>query len=257
MRWQPFKRTVQTITYLPHFISIVVICGMIIDFPSRDGRGQPHHRSRCAAGSAIPFCSSRSWFRPIYVASEHLADGGLGLDHLPGGPLGHRPGALRGGDASTAPGGCARSGTSRCRASLPTIMILLILRIGQMMNVGFEKIILLYNPTHLRDGRRDLARSSTARGCWIRDYSFCTAVGLVQLGHQLRAPGRGQPLSRDAPTRRASGRRGTDGLLPQQRRRDASLTRSTRVLLIVLCIVTLYPFCLRAAGLGQRASGAG
>ena len=63
-----FKRTVQTITYLPHFISIVVVCGIIVDFLRRDGLINQLHR-RSSADKPVPFMLKPEWFRTIYVAS--------------------------------------------------------------------------------------------------------------------------------------------------------------------------------------------
>jgi putative aldouronate transport system permease protein len=171
-RW--FKRTVQTISYLPHFISIMVIAGLLIDFSSRDGLFNV--LIVMFGGESSNLLTRPELFRPLYVGSDIWQGVGWGsIIYLA---------ALSGIDPQLYE--AARiDGAGRLRQTfhitlpgiLPTIVILLVLRIGQMMNVGFEKIILLYNPNTYETA--DVISSYVYRkGLLEFSYSFSAAVGL-------------------------------------------------------------------------------
>ena len=68
VRSRGFKKLAQTVTYMPHFISIVVICGLVVDFVSLDGLFNTIIQA--FGGEPIAFLSDPAWFRPIYVSSE-------------------------------------------------------------------------------------------------------------------------------------------------------------------------------------------
>lgn len=138
-----FTKWVQTISYLPHFISIVVICGMILDF-TRD-TGVIGDIIAFFGGTRTTLLNSPKNFVPVYVFSGIWQEMGWGsIIYLA---------ALAGIDqelyeASKVDGANKWKQTIHITIPgiLPTIVVLLILRIGNMLNVGFEKIILLYNP---------------------------------------------------------------------------------------------------------------
>ncbi len=169
-----FKRTVQTISYLPHFISIMVICGMLIDFSGRDGL--INNFIVLLGGERSNLLLRPELFRTIYVGSDIWQGVGWGsIIYLA---------ALTSIDPQLYE--AARiDGAGRWRQTwnitlpgiLPTITILLILRMGQMMNVGFEKIILLYNANTYETA--DVISSYVyRRGLLEFSYSFSAAVGL-------------------------------------------------------------------------------
>lgn len=169
-----FKRTVQTITYLPHFVSTVVICGMLIDFTSRSGLINNIlsmfgiERSNLLMDAGL--------FRTIYVGSSIWQEVGWGtIIYLA---------AMSGIDGELYQA-CEIDGGGRFKQLLhitlpgivPTIVILLILRMGSMMNVGFEKVFLLYNPVTYETA--DVISTYVYRkGILEASYSFSTAVGL-------------------------------------------------------------------------------
>lgn len=171
-----FKRTVQTITYLPHFISMIVICGMIVQFLSRDG---------LLTDVLVFFGMERTvllqfpqYFRTIYVASDIWQGVGWGSIIYLAAMSGINPELY---EASR------MDGASRWKQTLhitlpgiaPIIIILLILKIGNMLDLGFEKIILLYNP--LTYSTADVISSFVyRRGIQANDFSYATAVGLFQ-----------------------------------------------------------------------------
>lgn len=170
-----FKRTIQTITYMPHFISLVVVCGMIVDFTASEGVINSIITS--LGGQKILFLQKPEYFRGIYVASGIWQGIGWGsIIYLA---------ALSSIDPSLYEAAII-DGAGRFRQLLhvtlpgiaPTIVILLILNLGKMMNVGFEKIILLYNPATYETA--DVISSFVyRRGLREANWSFGSAVGLL------------------------------------------------------------------------------
>lgn len=168
------RSTIQTATYMPHFISLVVVCGIIVDFTSTNGILT--RLSAYMGGSGKNLLMQPSLFRTIYVGSgiwQHL--GWNSIIYLAA-LSGINPNLY---EAATI------DGAGRFRQAIhvtlpgimPTIVILLILQMGRIMSVGFEKIILLYNPTTYETG--DVISSFVYRkGLLEFDFSYSTAVGL-------------------------------------------------------------------------------
>lgn len=169
-----FKRAVQTITYLPHFISLVIICGMIKDFTSSDG--VINDIIVFFGGERITMLLEPSYFRTIFVSSNIWQHVGWGtIIYLA---------ALSAIDPEQYEA-CKIDGGGRWKQMLhvtlpgllPVFVILLILDIGRIMSVGFEKIILLYNPTTFVTA--DVISSYVYRiGLQDFQFSFSSAVGL-------------------------------------------------------------------------------
>lgn len=175
LRSKIFTKSVQTITYLPHFISLVVVCGMIKDFTTETGI--INDIIKVFGGTPTTMLNNPSYFVPIYVISDIWQGIGWGsIIYLA---------ALSGIDAELYE--AARiDGAGRWRQTLsitipsiiPTIITMLLLRVGQMMNIGYEKIILLYNP--LTYETADVISSFVYReGLQNFQYSYSTAVGLL------------------------------------------------------------------------------
>ena len=170
-----FKRTVQTITYVPHFISMVVICGMIIDFVKKDGVISLIV-SALTGGRVDNLLLYPELFRPVYIISDIWQNiGWSSIIYLAAistiDPELYEAAEIDGANrfrkilSITIPG------------ILPTLMILLIMRIGSIMNVGFEKVMLLYNPSIYETA--DVISTYTYRsGIQQGNFSFATAVGL-------------------------------------------------------------------------------
>lgn len=171
-----FKQTVQTVTYLPHFISIVVICGMLTQFLSRDG-----FVTTLLAGLGITqqenLLAVKEYFRSIYIISGVWQEIGWGtIIYLA---------ALSGVDDQLYEA-AAIDGAGKFKQLLkitlpsiaPTIIMLFILRVGQVMSVGFEKIILLYNPQtyEVADVFSTYIYRYGLGGSF--DYGYTTAIGL-------------------------------------------------------------------------------
>jgi len=172
LHWNPFRRLVQTVTYLPHFISVVVIVGMMFDFFARDGLTN----QLLSSTDPIAFMQSPEWFRQLFVGSgiwQHVGWGSI--VYLA---------AIASIDAALYEAAKV-DGANRFRqiwhitipGILPTIVILLVLRMGSVMTIGYEKIILMYNP--LTYETADVISTYVfRRGVLQGDFSFSAAVGL-------------------------------------------------------------------------------
>ena len=88
------RKTVQTVVYLPHFISVVIVAGIVIAVLSPT-TGLVNNALASLGFDRIYFLTRPEWFRSIYIALEHLEGGRLRFDHLPGRHHGHQPGAVR------------------------------------------------------------------------------------------------------------------------------------------------------------------
>jgi putative aldouronate transport system permease protein len=169
-----FKSSVQTITYLPHFISLVVIAGIIKDFTS--SKGIVNDILAFFGWERISLLLEPSLFRTIYISTDIWQHIGWGtIIYLA---------ALAGVDPERYEA-AKMDGAGRWKqmihvtlpGMMPTIVILLILNIGRLMNLGFEKIILLYNPSTYETA--DIISSYVYRvGLQEFNYSFSAAVGL-------------------------------------------------------------------------------
>ena len=143
VRNKAFKRTVQTITYMPYFISTVVMCGIIKVFCMQDGIFA--QIAVALGGTAENYLANPAYFRTVYVLSDIWQK--IGWDSI------IYLAALSAIDQEQYE--AARvDGANRFQQMLhitlpglvPTIMILFILRMGNILNVGYEKVLLLYNP---------------------------------------------------------------------------------------------------------------
>ncbi|EGG37695.1 ABC transporter permease [Paenibacillus sp. HGF5] len=174
VRKKKFKRVVQTITYMPYFISLVVICGIITDFTNADGLINRLFMMLGYDGQAM--LQKPELFRPIYVLSEIWQR--IGWESI------IYIAALMSIDLEQYEA-ARMDGASRIKQMfyitlpglLPVITIMFILRMGNMLNVGFEKIILLYNPVTYETA--DVISSFVYRkGLLEFGWSYSSAVGL-------------------------------------------------------------------------------
>jgi len=174
VRNQVFKRTVQSITYIPHFISIIVVAGMILDFLASDGF--INQLIEWLGGTAIPFMRLPEWFRTVYTSSAVWQGVGWGsIIYLA---------AISNIDPSLYEAAKV-DGASRWQQAvsitlpgiMPTVIILFILRIGSFMALHDEKILLLYNATTYETA--DIIGTYIYRkGILEASYSYSSAVGL-------------------------------------------------------------------------------
>ena len=177
MRHQRYKRLAQTISYLPHFISTVVVCGLLTNF-LRTNDGIINQLLSAFGFARIPFLNKAEYFRTIYVASgiwQHL--GWDAIIYIA---------ALTGINEELYE--AARiEGANRFQRALhvtlpgiaPTITIMLVMRVGNLMNLGYEKILLLYSGVTYETA--DVISTYVyRRGLLGADFGYGTAVGLFQ-----------------------------------------------------------------------------
>lgn len=171
LRFQRFKRITQTVLYAPHFISTMVICGMIRIFLSPSGG-----LINLIAGTSIDFLTEASAFRTIYIASGIWQDAGWGVIVYMA--------TLANVDTSLYEAAKVDGASMFQRIlhidipELTSIMVLnLIMSAGGLMNVGFEKVWLLQ--TDLNKATSDvIAVYVYQQGIENAKYSYSTAVGL-------------------------------------------------------------------------------
>ena len=174
VRHSPFKRTIQTITYLPHFISLIVVCGMITDFSL--STGLINDIIAFFGGQRFPLLQQPNLYRTIYISSGIWQEVGWGtIIYLS---------ALSAIDPQLYEAAMI-DGAGRIRqlfnvtlpSIAPTITILLILRIGNLLSVGYEKTLLLYNPATYETA--DIISTYVYRvGLLEQNWSYSTAIGL-------------------------------------------------------------------------------
>lgn len=172
VKW--FKKTVQTVSYLPHFISMVVICSIIRDFCQTNGVF--NDVIEFFGGERTNLLAQSNLFYLIYVLSTIWQT--IGWDSI------IYLAALSGIDPAQYEA-ATLDGAGRFQQMLhitlpglvPTISMLLVLRLGSILSVGYEKILLLYQP--LTYEVADVISTYVYRkGLFDADFSYSTAVGL-------------------------------------------------------------------------------
>jgi putative aldouronate transport system permease protein len=169
-----FKKMTQTITYMPHFISSVVVCGIVIDFTKSTGLFPT--TIGFFGGDTFNLLSRPEYFRSIFVTMNIWQQFGWGSIIFLAALSGIDPNLY---EAATIDGANRFKQTIYITipSILPTIVILLILRIGRIMSLGWEKIILLYSP--LTYETADVISTYAYRKGLIQfDYSYGAAIGL-------------------------------------------------------------------------------
>lgn len=178
LRFSRYKRVVQTVLYAPHFISIMVVCGMIKIFLSPSGG-----LVNLIFGTTIDFMTESSAFRTIYIASGIWQDAGWGcIIYLA--TLANVDTALY--EAAKVDGATVfqRILHIDLPALLPMAILNLIMSAGSLMNVGFEKVWLLQ--TDLNKATSDvIAVYVYQQGIENAKYSYSTAVGLFNTAVNL------------------------------------------------------------------------
>ncbi|GGW65532.1 ABC transporter permease subunit [Streptomyces caelestis] len=176
VRRRSLKRFVQSVSYLPHFLSIVIVAGITMQMLASDG--PVNHMLGWFGHEPIRFIQEPEWFRTIYVGSEIWQTAGWGtILYLA---------ALTTIDEDLYE--AARiDGANRWQqiwhvtlpGIRPTMVTLLILNIGAFMAVGFEKVLLLYNPLTYQTA--DVISTYVYRsGVESNSFSYAAAIGLFE-----------------------------------------------------------------------------
>ena len=170
-----FKKLVQTVTYAPHFISVVVVVGMLFVFLSPRA-GVVNHIIDFLGGNRVLFMGRAEWFRHLYVWSGVWQRTGWGaviylaaLASIP--PDLHEAAIV---DGATK---LQRIWHVDIPGIVPTAVILLILNVGQVMQVGFQKAYLMQTPLNLETSEI-IATYVYKVGLLGAQFSFSAAVGL-------------------------------------------------------------------------------
>jgi putative aldouronate transport system permease protein len=172
-----FKKSIQTLSFLPSFLSVVIVSSMVIDFLS-PGRGIINTIIEALGFEPKYFIIDPKWFRTIFIASEIWSTMGYSaIIYLA---------AIAGVD-QTLYEAARVDGSSRLKSIwyitlpsiLPTIATMFILKSGAMFSIGYEKVLLLYTPTTYKVA--DVFSTYVYRkGLLERNYSYAAAVGLFE-----------------------------------------------------------------------------
>lgn len=175
LRWTPFKKFAQTVSYIPRFVSTVVVIAILNEFLSPSS-GFLNVLLQNLGFESIYFMNEAEWFRPVYIFSEAwqftgwnaiiflAAITGINQDLYEAAEL---DGASR----------LQRIWYVTLPSILPTIMVMLILNVGSILAVGFEKILLMYTPAN--SSVSDILDTLVYRtGLRNANYSYATAIGL-------------------------------------------------------------------------------
>ena len=176
LRNERFKRFVQTTSYLPHFVSLVVVCGMIVNFLATDGI--VNEIVRFFGGRPFPWLMAPQWFRTIEIGSGiWQGTGWTSIIYLAAlsaiGPQLYEAAVIDGANRwqrlihITVPG------------IAPTIIIMLLLRMGTLLTVDYQKILLLYTGATYETADV-LGTYIYRRGLLGADFSYATAIGVFQ-----------------------------------------------------------------------------
>ncbi|MGE5549675.1 MAG: ABC transporter permease [Bacteroidota bacterium] len=170
-----FKKSVQMITYAPHFLSIVVVVGMMVAFLSPT-TGNVNYLIQLLGGKPIFFMAESSWFKPLYVLSGIWQNAGWRSIIFIAALANIDPQLYEAAEVDGA------SKLQRIRhvtipGILPTAIIMLIMETGRVMNIGFEKAFLMQNPANIA-ASEVISTYVYKVGLLNAQFSFATAVGL-------------------------------------------------------------------------------
>lgn len=182
IRHRKYRKVVQTVSYLPHFISTIVVCGLVTNFLRTNG-GVVNDLISLFGGTPISFMTKPEYFRSIYVVSEVWQH--LGWDAI------IYIAALTAIDPELYEAAQVEGANRLHRAIYitlpciaPTITIMLILRVGNLVNLGYEKILLLYSGATYETA--DVISTYVyRRGLLTADFSYGTAIELFQTAVSL------------------------------------------------------------------------
>ncbi|MBP1966575.1 ABC transporter permease [Paenibacillus aceris] len=177
VRNEKFKRLIQSLVYLPHFLSWVVVIGIVTVFLKSEGI--VNKLLHAAFGmDATPFLTSSGWFMPLIVLEVIWKESGWGTIIFLAALAGVNPSLY---EAAVVDG--ASKWRQIWHITLPsirgTIVILLILRLGSVLDVGFEQIFLMLNSLNMDSGNV-IDTFVYFKGIEKSDFSFATAVGLFK-----------------------------------------------------------------------------
>lgn len=175
IRQKGYKKAMQVVTYAPHFLSTVVVCGMVVSFCS-PSTGIINAIIKEFGGEPIYFMASEKWFRPLYVISDAWKTMGWNSIIFVS--------ALAAVDTELYESSRV-DGASKFQqliyinipSILPTIAIMLILNCGKVMSLGFEKVFLLQTDLNLSVSEV-ISTLVYRQGLLGAQFSYATAIDL-------------------------------------------------------------------------------
>jgi putative aldouronate transport system permease protein len=178
VRKSGIKRSVQTMVYLPHFLSWVILGGILIDVLSVKGGIVNRVLVDGFGMQPIFFLGDGVWFRFVVVVSDIWKEFGFGMIIYLAAITGVNPSLY---EAAEVDGANRLQQTFHVTlpAMLPIIIVVATLQLGNVLNAGFDQIFNLYNPLVYDKG--DVIDTFVYRSAMLKgDFSFATAVGLFK-----------------------------------------------------------------------------
>lgn len=172
-----YKRVLQTVVYMPHFLSWVIVSGIAIGILS-PSTGAVNHFIAWLGFEPIYFLGEESWIRTVLISSGIWRDSGYGTIIYLAALAGINPDLYEASEVD---------GANRWRQTisitlpslLPTIMILFLLHIGKFLDFGFERVYVFLNPLNKENGEILDTYIYTA-GLLGQQFSYTTAIGLFK-----------------------------------------------------------------------------
>jgi putative aldouronate transport system permease protein len=176
VRFTGFKRLVQTITYLPHFLSWVILAAMFSNIFSFTGI--INQIVMLTGNEPILFLASNTWFRPILIITDVWRSFGFGAIIYLAAIAGVDPNLYEAADIDGATR-AQKMGYITLPGIKATVVLMSTLALGNVLNAGFEQVLTLYSPIVYRTG--DIIDTYVYRmGLVNLQFSFGTAVGLLR-----------------------------------------------------------------------------
>lgn len=175
VKFTKLRNIVQSISYFPHFISVVIVCGLMKEYLAVSD-GLVNEMLEMFGGTRQNFLQDPGWFRTIYILSDIWQGVGWGSIIYYS--------TLTSID-TTLFEAASLDGANRLQriwhisipCLIPTIVTLLLMKIGNILSVGYEKVLLLQNSSNYSTS--DILSTYTYRmGIEQMEYSFASAVGL-------------------------------------------------------------------------------
>lgn len=176
IRGKKLKGLVERVSCFPHFISVVVVVSVLMTFVSKEGLA--NQIIVAFGGTAKSFMLDSAWFRPLYIISDIWQEAGWGsIIYLA---------ALSNVDIQLYEA-CDMDGGGRFTklwhitlpSIMPTVIIMFILRMGSIMGLSFEKVLLMQNSS-IFETADVIATYVYRRGLQGAQYSYATAVGVFE-----------------------------------------------------------------------------
>ncbi len=171
------SKLTQTATFIPYFISVVVVCGLVVNFLSPSS-GIVNVIIKNFGGEPIYFMVKPEYFRGVYTIMTLWQTAGFNAIVYIAALMGVDPSLY---EAAVVDG--AGKWKRICHVTvpsiLPTVVTMFVLQVGKMVKVGYESILLLYKPTTYETA--DVIATYAFRvGIQNRNYGLATAVGLFE-----------------------------------------------------------------------------